>query len=274
MQEWFSLLLAVALMLLSCHLQPLRQSTLIDVCVCVCKCFHLGLIACETFLQHHKLLKVTAMYYNKVGLCVSVYPVQSVSYTSWELRSIRTHIFFWHVFLLLININTSFFFFCLVIKNVSLTSVLSVCLSLIDSTLPSFLIICNCYSFFIPCFSPFLYLPSSILLPHSSKINHFFRFVIQSTASSAEDDKSQLSMRSQTPLGKGGEGSEFDGQVVWTKAPPLPTPEEKMRQTAKAVPTDIVPINVTGMTLATAIVWPFCPFLNHLWVATNTHQCK
>uniref|UniRef100_A0A671XDM9 NHS like 1 n=2 Tax=Sparus aurata TaxID=8175 RepID=A0A671XDM9_SPAAU len=68
----------------------------------------------------------------------------------------------------------------------------------------------------------------------------------KSTASSAEDDKSQLSMRSQTPLGEGGEGSEFDGQVVWTKAPPLPTPEEKMRQTAKAVPTDIVPINVTG----------------------------
>ncbi|XP_030261253.1 NHS-like protein 1 isoform X4 [Sparus aurata] len=68
----------------------------------------------------------------------------------------------------------------------------------------------------------------------------------KSTASSAEDDKSQLSMRSQTPLGEGGEGSEFDGQVVWTKAPPLPTPEEKMRQTAKAVPTDIVPINVTA----------------------------
>ncbi|KAM9338955.1 NHS-like protein 1 [Symphorus nematophorus] len=66
----------------------------------------------------------------------------------------------------------------------------------------------------------------------------------KSTASSTEDDKS--SMRPQTPLGEGGEGSEVDGQVVWNKAPPLPTPEEKMRQTAKAVPTDIVAINVTG----------------------------
>ncbi|XP_070843093.1 NHS-like protein 1 isoform X6 [Chaetodon trifascialis] len=68
----------------------------------------------------------------------------------------------------------------------------------------------------------------------------------KSTASSAEDDKSQLSMRPQTPLGEGGEGSEVDGQVVWNKTVPLPTPEEKMRQTAKAVPTDIVAINVTG----------------------------
>lgn len=64
-----------------------------------------------------------------------------------------------------------------------------------------------------------------------------------------EDDKSQLSMRPQTPLGEGGEGSEVDGKVVWRKVmPPLPTPEEKMRQTAKAVPTDIVAINITGMT--------------------------
>lgn len=55
-------------------------------------------------------------------------------------------------------------------------------------------------------------------------------------------------MRSQTPLGEGGEGSEVDGQVVWSKVVSLPTPEEKMRQTAKAVPTDIVAINITGMT--------------------------
>ncbi|XP_051265980.1 NHS-like protein 1 isoform X2 [Dicentrarchus labrax] len=68
----------------------------------------------------------------------------------------------------------------------------------------------------------------------------------KSTASSAEDNKSQLSMRPQTPQGEGVEVSEVDGQVVWNKAAPLPTPEEKMRQTAKAVPTDIVAINVTG----------------------------
>ncbi|KAM6915759.1 NHS-like protein 1 isoform 2-T2 [Xenentodon cancila] len=70
----------------------------------------------------------------------------------------------------------------------------------------------------------------------------------QSTASSMEDDKSQLSVRSQTPQrgGEAGEVSEVDGQVVWNKAMPLPTPEERMRQAAQAVPTDIVPINVTG----------------------------
>uniref|UniRef100_A0A3Q1EJD8 NHS-like 1b n=1 Tax=Acanthochromis polyacanthus TaxID=80966 RepID=A0A3Q1EJD8_9TELE len=70
----------------------------------------------------------------------------------------------------------------------------------------------------------------------------------KSTASSAEDDKSQLSMRSQTPQGGGemGDVSDVDGQVIWNKATPLPTPEEKMRQAAQAVPTDIVAINVTA----------------------------
>ncbi|XP_032441638.1 NHS-like protein 1 isoform X3 [Xiphophorus hellerii] len=70
----------------------------------------------------------------------------------------------------------------------------------------------------------------------------------KSTASSAEDDKSQLSVRSPTPQGGSevGEASEVDGQVVWNKAPPLPTPEEKMRQAAQAVPTDMVPINITA----------------------------
>lgn len=74
-----------------------------------------------------------------------------------------------------------------------------------------------------------------------------FLFRHQSIISSVEDDKSQLSMRPQTPQGDAGEGSEVDDQM-WNKAAPLPTPEEKMRQTAKAVPTDIVPINITGMT--------------------------
>lgn len=70
----------------------------------------------------------------------------------------------------------------------------------------------------------------------------------KSTASSAEDSKSQLSMRPQTPQGggEGGEAYEVDGQVVWNKGTALPTPEEKMRLAARAVPTDIVPINVTG----------------------------
>ncbi|XP_034384048.1 LOW QUALITY PROTEIN: NHS-like protein 1 [Cyclopterus lumpus] len=70
----------------------------------------------------------------------------------------------------------------------------------------------------------------------------------KSTASSAEDNKSQLSMRPQTPQG-GGEGGELykgDGRIQWNKGAPLPTPEEKMRLAARAVPTDIVPINVTG----------------------------
>ncbi|XP_017278759.2 NHS-like protein 1 isoform X5 [Kryptolebias marmoratus] len=70
----------------------------------------------------------------------------------------------------------------------------------------------------------------------------------KSTASSLEDNKSQLSMRSQTPQGGGevGDATDVDGQVVWKKVALLPTPEEKMRQVAQAVPTDVVPINITG----------------------------
>lgn len=40
------------------------------------------------------------------------------------------------------------------------------------------------------------------------------------------------------------EGAEVDGQE--SRFTPLPTPEEKMRQQAQAILTDIIPINVTG----------------------------
>lgn len=90
-------------------------------------------------------------------------------------------------------------------------------------------------------------------------LTSLFPLCLQSIVSSVEDDKSQLSMRPQTPQADAGEGTEVDDQM-WNKAAPLPTPEEKMRQTAKAVPTDIVPINITGMTpLVTPILQPFCP---------------
>ncbi|KAM3856604.1 NHS-like protein 1 isoform 4-T4 [Vipera latastei] len=39
--------------------------------------------------------------------------------------------------------------------------------------------------------------------------------------------------------------SDINTQTNWTKSLPLPTPEEKMRQQAQAVPTDVIPINVT-----------------------------
>ncbi|KAB5539934.1 hypothetical protein PHYPO_G00095030 [Pangasianodon hypophthalmus] len=66
----------------------------------------------------------------------------------------------------------------------------------------------------------------------------------KSTASSAEEDKSSSAMRAHTALKA--EGAEVDGQESCFT--PLPTPEEKMRQQAQAILTDIVPINVTGET--------------------------
>uniref|UniRef100_A0A8C1YRE1 NHS-like 1b n=1 Tax=Cyprinus carpio TaxID=7962 RepID=A0A8C1YRE1_CYPCA len=68
----------------------------------------------------------------------------------------------------------------------------------------------------------------------------------KSTASSGEEEKDTCQMRAQSPAQV--EGVDVDGQMSRSKAPPLPTPEEKMRQQAQAVLTDIVPINVTGET--------------------------
>ncbi|XP_059354563.1 NHS-like protein 1 isoform X3 [Carassius carassius] len=68
----------------------------------------------------------------------------------------------------------------------------------------------------------------------------------KSTASSGEEEKDSCQMKAQSP--REVEGVEIDGQMSRSKAPPLPTPEEKMRQQARAVLTDIVPINVTGET--------------------------
>lgn len=72
--------------------------------------------------------------------------------------------------------------------------------------------------------------------------NLFLLLIFQSTASSAEEYKSSGAMRAHTALKA--EEAEVDGQEVCFT--PLPTPEEKMRQQAQAILTDIVPINVTG----------------------------
>ncbi|KAI5090667.1 NHS-like protein 1 isoform X7 [Silurus meridionalis] len=66
----------------------------------------------------------------------------------------------------------------------------------------------------------------------------------KSNASSAEEDKSSSAMRAHAALKA--EGAAMDGQE--SGFAPLPTPEEKMRQQAQAILTDIIPINVTGET--------------------------
>ncbi|EMP37422.1 NHS-like protein 1, partial [Chelonia mydas] len=61
---------------------------------------------------------------------------------------------------------------------------------------------------------------------------------------SPEEEKLISIKRSRTPISN--ECCDIDTQTNWTKSLPLPTPEEKMRQQAQAVQTDVVPINVTG----------------------------
>ncbi|XP_054677307.1 NHS-like protein 1 isoform X4 [Grus americana] len=61
--------------------------------------------------------------------------------------------------------------------------------------------------------------------------------------SSPEEEKLITIKRPKTPVSN--ELSDINTQTNWTKSLPLPTPEEKMRQQAQAVQTDVVPINVT-----------------------------
>uniref|UniRef100_A0A8D0F7P9 NHS like 1 n=1 Tax=Strix occidentalis caurina TaxID=311401 RepID=A0A8D0F7P9_STROC len=63
--------------------------------------------------------------------------------------------------------------------------------------------------------------------------------------SSPEEEKLITIKRPKTPVSN--ELSDINTQTNWTKSLPLPTPEEKMRQQAQAVQTDVVPINVTAV---------------------------
>ncbi|NWI19346.1 NHSL1 protein, partial [Crypturellus soui] len=67
---------------------------------------------------------------------------------------------------------------------------------------------------------------------------------IKCSVSSPEEEKLITIKRPKTPVSD--ELSDINTQTNWTKSLPLPTPEEKMRQQAQAVQTDVVPINVTG----------------------------
>uniref|UniRef100_A0A493TYC7 NHS like 1 n=1 Tax=Anas platyrhynchos platyrhynchos TaxID=8840 RepID=A0A493TYC7_ANAPP len=65
------------------------------------------------------------------------------------------------------------------------------------------------------------------------------------SVSSPEEEKLITVKRPKTPVSN--ELSDINTQTNWTKSLPLPTPEEKMRQQAQAVQTDVVPINVTAV---------------------------
>jgi len=77
-------------------------------------------------------------------------------------------------------------------------------------------------------------------------------FYLQCSVSSPEEEKLITIKRPKTPVSN--DLSDINTQTNWTKSLPLPTPEEKMRQQAQAVQTDVVPINVTGRLLISEIV--------------------
>ncbi|XP_030054388.1 NHS-like protein 1 isoform X2 [Microcaecilia unicolor] len=68
----------------------------------------------------------------------------------------------------------------------------------------------------------------------------------KSTVSSPEAEKLISIKRPKTPSPD--DLSDIHTQTNWTRCLPLPTPEEKMRQQAQAIQTDVVPINVTAGT--------------------------
>ncbi|XP_048842382.1 NHS-like protein 1 isoform X2 [Brienomyrus brachyistius] len=67
----------------------------------------------------------------------------------------------------------------------------------------------------------------------------------KSEVSSEDEEEPTLPVRPRTPQPADSNDAAGSG---WSKTMPLPTPEERMRQQAQAVQTDIVPINITGET--------------------------
>lgn len=82
---------------------------------------------------------------------------------------------------------------------------------------------------------------------------------VQSSDTSAEEEKLVYSFRPQTPLLDN--TSDINNHDSWSKCLPLPTPEEKMRQQAQSVTTDLVPINITGTVFQCNILETFLPVL-------------
>lgn len=76
------------------------------------------------------------------------------------------------------------------------------------------------------------------------KAKYEFMCCVQSSETSAEEEKLVYSFRPQTP--QLDNISDINNHNSWSNCLPLPTPEEKMKQQAQSVTTDIVPINITG----------------------------
>lgn len=70
---------------------------------------------------------------------------------------------------------------------------------------------------------------------------------LQSHPPEDEDTDVMLGQRPKNPVHN--IPSTLDKQTNWSKALPLPTPEEKMKQDAQVISSCIIPINVTGTVL-------------------------
>lgn len=70
---------------------------------------------------------------------------------------------------------------------------------------------------------------------------------LQSHPPEDEDTDVMLGQRPKNPIHN--IPSTLDKQTNWSKALPLPTPEEKMKQDAQVISSCIIPINVTGTNL-------------------------
>lgn len=77
---------------------------------------------------------------------------------------------------------------------------------------------------------------------------------LQSHPPEDEDTDVMLGQRPKNPIHN--IPSTLDKQTNWSKALPLPTPEEKMKQDAQVISSCIIPINVTG--LIQAPILPLC----------------
>lgn len=87
--------------------------------------------------------------------------------------------------------------------------------------------------------------------------NHANIHLLQAVPSDPDTDGVALGHRSKFPIPN--IPSTLDKQTNWSKALPLPTPEERMKSSSHVINSCVIPINVTGKLRAFFKIHPMVP---------------
>lgn len=89
------------------------------------------------------------------------------------------------------------------------------------------------------------------MAPNPNPPNHVNIHLLQAPPSEPDTDGVALGHRSKFPIPN--IPSTLDKQTNWSKALPLPTPEERMKSSSQVINSCVIPINVTGKLRAFSV---------------------